>query len=368
MSARQEGAPGTVILEGSNGDWAQKSYLPALVDHAAKGDIDLWAVDIEPRIRLADQSITSLWKVGQSNDRLHYVNKNRDREFYERFSDVDIVFIVAPDRYHSEIAEFWLRRVSQRGKIFIEKPLDASLPMARGLRRKTARCSELVIPFDHYLARAWPFLQTQKDHRTRVGKIESIEFHILESSVIPPHRVEALDKGVVIDLFCHVLALVGAVFDQNTSPSSNTLQSVRLQEVRTAQYDGCPISGETLARIRFTMGDLEVTSIVGKGIGSAEDKSMTICGSEGTININFTPGDHFIVVDPNGEHLGGGELEPRHVESFLDSVLRGESLGITPGVFNFDAALQILETMTEAKNKSREMAQYHNGDALNDIL
>jgi hypothetical protein len=54
-----------------------------------------------------------------------------------------------------------------------------------------------------------------------IGEIKKIEFHILEPFGIPSNRIKTLDKGMIFDLFCHVLALVGAIADRNLTPSGN---------------------------------------------------------------------------------------------------------------------------------------------------
>ncbi len=54
--------PLKIVLEGCNGEWAQKHYLPLLVEKAAKGAIELWAVDIKRQIALGDHINPCLWQ------------------------------------------------------------------------------------------------------------------------------------------------------------------------------------------------------------------------------------------------------------------------------------------------------------------
>ena len=58
-----------IVLEGSNGDWAQERYLPALTRKAAGGEIELWAVDIEDPIKLDCPEARTNWPMAQNNKR-----------------------------------------------------------------------------------------------------------------------------------------------------------------------------------------------------------------------------------------------------------------------------------------------------------
>lgn len=177
-----------MILEGCNGDWAQKHYLPALVDKAARGDIELLAIDIVPYIQLKDRKVVISWQTAQERGTARYLSKLdiKDKEHYVTARNVDYVFVVAPDQYHCQIAGFWLERLTTEAKIFVEKPLDASISSALELKNKLGE-RDIVYAFDHYLARAQPFLQKQSEYLKKIGKITRIEFHILEPFGIPAH-------------------------------------------------------------------------------------------------------------------------------------------------------------------------------------
>lgn len=105
-----------VILEGCNGEWAQECYLPVLIRKAVGGEIELWAVDIENEIKLNNPEVKRAWHVAQSNNRARYLNKSKDIRGYGELSSANYVFVVAPDQYHCEIAEFWLERLAPGGK------------------------------------------------------------------------------------------------------------------------------------------------------------------------------------------------------------------------------------------------------------
>ena len=361
-----------VILEGCNGEWAQKCYLPILIGEAAKGEIELWAVDIGNKIELNSPEIEKEWQVTQNKGKACYLNKSKDTQNYRELSNADFVFVVAPDQFHSKIATFWLDRLAPQGKVFIEKPLDASVGAARKLKVKIEETGEdTVFAFDHYLARAYPFLRHKDYYLKEIGGVEKIEFHILEASEIPPERVKALDKGMVFDLFGHVLALVCAVVNQNLTYSATKLRAVKLEKVKAARYVGSPIAEETLAQIKFIINnDIEVVSAVGKCVGTSEDKFMKLYGPNGRIELNFRPrGSKFCVFDSQGRQVKEKELDSNPVESFLKEVLQGKKHPLSiPGILSFDAAFEILTILDEAKKQISKVPEYQCGNSIGKIL
>jgi len=359
-----------IILEGCNGEWAQERYLPVLIKKAAGGEIQLWAVDIGNSIELSTPEIEEDWQIAQSKNRACYLNKSTDTQNYQALSNADCVFVVAPDQFHSEIARHWLERLAPEGKIFIEKPLDASLGSALKLKEKIEeKGKEIIFGFDHYLANAHLFLRNKASYLGEIGEIRKIEFHILEPDGISPEREETLGKGMIFDLFCHILALVYAVVDQNSTCSETRLKSIKLEEVKAARYVGSPISGETFAWIKaFVNRDIEVISAVGKCVGTSEDKFMKLYGLEGNIKLDFVD-DEFSVFDSQGRRIKQGRLNSKHVESFLEEVLQGkEPLLMLPGTLSFDAALGILKILDKAKQQIGKMPLYQYNDSIDKIL
>jgi predicted dehydrogenase len=343
-----------IVLEGCNGEWSQKCYLPFLVNKAAEGKIQLWAIDIQPQVKLTAQNVAGLWQAAKSKGSACYLRKRSGNiESYEIPTNIDYVFIVTPDQYHCEIAEFWRERLNTRGRIFIEKPLDASIEKAREFKSKIGETS-IAYGFDHYLAKAHPFLRKRNGYLRKMGKINKIEFNILEPSGIPANRVKTLDKGVIFDLFCHVLAVVIAIVDRDFTSSEAIPGTVKLRDAIAAKYKKCPISGETFARMEFSISDnAKVIATLGKGIGKSEDKCLTIYAREGRIRLDFVK-DHF-VCSYSSQHQDKGQLEPRHVESFLEAILQGGKPLSVPGALSFETAFAILKLLGEAKNKAKVM-------------
>jgi len=358
-----------VVLEGCNGDWAQKHYLPFLIEKAAKGEMELWAVDIVDSIKLGNSQVKKEWKNAQSNNWAYYLNKNIHH--YNELSNANHVFAVTPDRSHCQIAELWLDRLALEGKIFIEKPLDAFVASAYKLKEKIGeKGKETVFAFDHYFASAYPFLRNKALYLGEIGEIRKIEFHILEPFPIPQHRVETLDKGMIFDLFCHVLALVYTVVNRDLTSSATELPAIKLEEVKAAQYSGCPISGETFTWIKFIVNSgIEVISVTGKCVGTSKDKFMRLYGSNGSIKLDFVE-DEFSIFDSQGRQQKQGRLNSKHVESFLESVLPGKEHPLSaPGVISFDAALEILKILDKAKTQiGNKLPKYQCKDSIDKIL
>ena len=359
-----------VILEGCNGEWAQKYYLPFLVEEAGKGAIELWAVDMESQIKLSDPSVTALWQVAQSKGKACYLDKTKNKESYETVSNVNYVFIVTPDQSHCQIAEFWLERLAPQGKIFIEKPLDASVGTALKLEENIEeKGEEAVFAFDHYLARAYPFLRHKDYYLKEIGGVKNIEFNILEPSRIPRKRANTLDKGMIFDLFCHVLALVCAVVSRDLSCSAGKLPAVKLKGVKAARYAGCPISGETFVWINFMVNrDIEVVSDVGYYVGNKQDKFMKLHGTKGRIEFDFVR-DEFAIFDARDKLLKKEKLLADHVGTYLEKLLPEKKQPLSlPGVLSFDAAFEILKILDKAKQQIGKMPVYQYNDSIDKIL
>ena len=351
----------TIILEGCNGEWAQERYLPFLADRAAKGNIELWAIDRNDEILLENEKTQESRVIAQAHDKAHYLNKKKDKPLYNGLSDATYVFIVTPDRTHSQIAEFWLEHLAPNGKIFIEKPLDASMKSACKLRKRIKEENKegAVFVFDHYLAIAHPLIANWNSYLKPIGRVERIEFHILESSTIKPNRVKTLDKGIIFDLLGHVLTLSGALIEQRLTPSISALQRAEIKEVKAAQYSGSPIGGETFSKVEFTFGNVEVASLIGKGIGTRDDKVMIVHGTRGMFKINFkSKRDAF-----------EGKLEARHVETFLKELIDKNKQPISiPGVLDFDTAFEILTILDRAKGEMAKAEDYRVEDSVDSIL
>jgi predicted dehydrogenase len=341
-----------VVLAGCNGEWAQKHYLPFLIKTAIRGDITLWATDIQSEIKLNSPGSRSLWQTARSKGRACYLDMAKDMESCEIPWNVDYVFIVTPDRWHCKVAEFWLSRLSTEGKIFIEKPLDASIEAAEQLKAEVHN-NTVVYGFDHYLASLYPFLRRMRSSLKTIGEPKGLEIKISENTEIPFEKADTLKEGVILDLFSHVLAVSAAVVEGKSAPTGAILQKAELIDGARAKYKGWPFPSETFARIEFLVGDKRVTGIVGKGIGERPDKQTIIYSADGRrVEIDFQT----YIVDGKGRNL-----ESEHVESFLEAVLKGDTPDSAPGVLSFDAAFEILKLLSHSRDKINMRPDYDIG-------
>lgn len=350
-----------IILEGCNGEWAQKRYLPFLTEKMLKENFELWAIDIDPRIKLSDSKLVELWKTAQSKNKAHYLDKIKNKKSYERLSDADYVFIVTPDRFHCEIAEFWLERLERHGKIFIEKPLDVSVHKARKLKEKIGD-RDIVYGFNHYSSRVHTFLQNKTAYLKEIGQIKKIEFHILESYGIFENRVETLSEGVIFDLSSKVFPLIGTVLDLKSLSSE-----VRVEEVKAAKYIDAPILEETFAWVKSRSGTVELEIVVGKGIGRSNEKFMNIFGSGGQIKINFSE-YKFSIFDSQNCRKKHGNLNHRDVESFLEEILQGKEPLSVSGVLSFGEAFETLKVLDDIKKRIKKVSKYQKNESIGEIL
>jgi predicted dehydrogenase len=352
-----------VVLEGCNGEWAQACYLPFLASKAKESIIQLWAIDIESQIKLVSPKVAASWREVKNKGNARYLDKTGNPEFFKAINKANYVFIVTPDRTHCDVAETYMGRLNADGSIFIEKPLDASLKRARAMKNRMGG-AEILYGFDHYLAKVYPLLQ--KHSLGKIGEISKIEFNILEAGGISAETAGTLDKGVIFDLFCHILAVVGVVLSRDASSGEAILKAAIIRDVVSAQYSNCPISGETYARIEFSIGsNTQVIATVGKGIGDSNDKCMIIYGEKGQKKLDF--GNNQSDVSHQNQHQDKEPLEPRPVESFLNTILQQKQPLSAPGVFSFDAALIILEKLDEAKKKAGKMLHYNIGTSAKQI-
>ncbi|MBM3946338.1 MAG: hypothetical protein FJ315_02910 [SAR202 cluster bacterium] len=66
---------GSVVLDGSNGQWAGRHYRPWLVDGARSGALELWASDLHAEIRLDNDAEREGWSEAAAHGHAHYIAK-----------------------------------------------------------------------------------------------------------------------------------------------------------------------------------------------------------------------------------------------------------------------------------------------------
>ena len=339
-----------VVLEGCNSDWARRSYLPVLLQEAIENRIELIAVD-----KIPESSITPVdnWQSAIKQNKVRYINKELFKAEYSAIENVRYVFIVTPDRTHCEIADFWLSRLATGGQIFIEKPLDASLEAAAALHMKKGT-KDSVYAFDHYLARATPFLNKKNEYLREIGDIKKVECRVMETDCIKPERIKTLENGIILDLLPHVLSVVVPAV---TSLTSKSIKNIIPISSGFASYTGSPISEETFAFINIRINSIPVSTYVGYCVNARKNKWLTINGTKGKIELDLS-NDRFIT--PEDKKGKWKKLQKSYMEPFLKSILQGD---IPPspeiGVMDFDTGLEILKFIeARRKENTSKMPEY----------
>lgn len=295
------------------------------------------------------------------------LTSDEGRHRYERLHVTDFVFILVPDHIHLKEAKKWLPRASI---IFVEKPYASTLKEAIEFEeeyhniensQKKRGGNAFVVPFDHYFAKITEFLKVFSKGKIYddIGRIQSIEFYLTESRPPETHRTETLRGGLISDLYPHVLAVL--------SPFTRLGFENRAVKVARLQEGGIPT--ETYASLQCTMRDLDnypvdVTAIIGKGIGESDEKYVLIKGEHGAIVINFAEHKMFgkpqVYLLPKGadgltpETMNGHGLvkvyNSGHAE-FIETLLSGRYLEEPCGGLRREQAHQIMQELDHLRNQ-----------------
>ena len=209
-----------------------------------------------------------------------YIDKSEEEDFelYQNLK-ADIVFIATPDYTHIKIATFWLSEDEKCKSLFIEKPIDSSLSKARVLQYYSG--NKKVYALDHYLAR-FGTLNNDLAMGGLIGLIggdvEEVAFYLLEDRseafkgpIEAEMRKSALQKGLILDLFPHILALLHNLGKVETI----TISKVRVGRYSYEDEEGnikkASTSKETFAHLEFSIKSYSdksvlVNAYIGKGI------------------------------------------------------------------------------------------------------
>jgi predicted dehydrogenase len=316
----------------------------------------------------------------------------------------DAVVIATPDRTHTDLALEWVARYPAPGTIYIEKPLDVSVQRARDLLGRIGPENPAVRAFDHYRARLLP-ARAQFDLLEGFLKagIARFTFYFLEdrSGADPAYahvrggrqgpienenRVSALNKGLLLDIMPHVIAVL-AHFGQ--------VNSMELTRLRAGKYTGVDddpgrpssIEGETFAEVRFLFrshqGDkAEGVAYVGKGVkgvgalGSDYDHNVKLLVLEDVnrrkASFDFRksgPGDPSTStwIDESGHKQYGFELHADPYYVFLRSVVSRQhmddriALPVEVGKKTLEAIEDMRYPVTEWLRRNGMLPEYPSG-------
>jgi predicted dehydrogenase len=284
-----------IILVEGTGHVVQHNYGPALkIEKDQHGDelSVIFAGLREKPAKEAAQNDQERFIASLDDWKAKYINKSspEGKKEYESLNPT-VVFVATPDSTHVQLAFNWLSEKHKSKHIFIEKPIDSSLSRARVLqfyseKENSEHEEPVVFAIDHYLARFIPFRYTpilKALLRELGGTIQSLSFHLLEDRsaaftgpIEEENRSSSLQKGLILDLFPHILAILTYF---------GSIESVRVSGLNVARYnyeaeDGsiveASIPRETFAHISFSFISLAGKKItadayLGKGIsGSTE--------------------------------------------------------------------------------------------------
>lgn len=354
--------PVEIVLEGSNGSWAKKQYLPCLIAWLVNHQNDsLTAVDVVPFPDSFPPETQSGFDKLLVSGQFRYINKTVNSNGYSDLTGKDVVFVVTPPSTHAGIIESWLPRLSQQGRIFAEKPIVDTWGDTLKLREIIRQYNqpEKIFGFDHYLARVHPFLVKKTKYLKKIGKITSIPFDVLESTPIETGREKTLEQGVIPDLFSHVLAITRAIISEAKSSPILPSFAVHQNQIWRAQYRGAPIQEETLAGIDFELDTIPVHSVVGVCVGDEPVKRVEIRGEKGSINLDLAA-DRYRVFSNSGEESDSGLLDSQHVKTFIEAVISRKNTASIPGVLSADEAIRITEIFSDVKDllRHKPMIEY----------
>jgi len=353
-----------VVLLGFKGDCCGRHYNKTLIEMVLREEIELICVDYgEPEnVRGVPSLKEMISLINQKKAEYLDLQRSEDKKKYQELKDIDFVFVVTWDKTHCQIAQDFLGRTKA---ILIDKPLDAFL---RNVDRFLGDVPQnVVFGFDHYLAKFYPFLTKINEHIERIGAPEAIEFRLLEPIAIPTHRIVALDRGMIYDLFSHGLAVIGGVMSRQTNPDPNLLRKFEIEKVRAAKYLGVPIRGDTYAYVKIKQ-PFEIQARVGKAVGWEPDKILKVQCSKGEVFADIQ-NFKFSIFDLAGNKVEEGNLFPDYAEKFLKTLIdKGVSLQ-TPGVMSFEAAKEILFILDETEHRvpPGELPGYPPGSTIEEI-
>ncbi len=383
------------------GDAFINRYWPILRRYVALGHLKLLVADEKPLIQVSQESVEKAtisgeteaaeslrrqyeelgdWTTANGDVLFIDVTNKDDRKWY-RHVRADMVFVLVPDEVHIRVAKDWLKRATL---ILIEKPYNRDLQEAvefeNDLRFMMNHIggdvpATWVCPFDHYLAKIHRYVFQSERHQLldRIGGLTEIEFAILEAGPVELWRAESLRAGMIYDLFSHVLAILSVQLDLST------FRYDRVKSIRVARHKSCPpgFSSDTFTELDLSMEDyqrrrVQVRGAVGKGVGSKDEKFVTLLGSTGLIKCDLDPkGSSQIVMT---ENRGSGRERPiyevgkGHPE-FLEALMHGRWVDEPIGGLNGETAIQTLRIMNSIREKiPSSLYEYDVGTARKDIV
>lgn len=263
------------------------------------------------------------------------------------------VFVVTPPETHCENAIYWSGNTDY---IFIEKPFDVSLENVKLLQSKQSEQTE-VFGFDHYAARLKPFLNSKYFTDNGFGKCVQFEFEMFEAAPRGlEERAPSIKSGMLFDMASHALPVLSWLIENqnlaNIRPI-NLYASTLVMPRSTKKY----IDAETFGILNFDFplapelggGTVHGQIRIGKGIGTADSKFVTLTDSEGK---KLCLDQWFMLARSPKD-----ELDPIHekvIHLLVEKVIIGRPRD-SGGVFEIDLGEAIVKTLISWTSKIRDM-------------
>jgi|GEM_PF-2585146 len=388
----------SVVCVGA-GDAFINRYWPTLEMQANRGRLKLTVADqcaldslgaskstdpkpqgLQARLDRLRKSYDSFAARASANAGVKYLDLNSedDQSWYHHLT-ADIVFILVPDEIHVSKAREWVKRSTL---VIVEKPYNRDLEEAQEFEREMKEVMDRaggdvpatwVIPFDHYLGKIFDYDVHKKTDGLfeRIGPLQSVKFRVVECEPLEPWRVDSLRAGMAYDLFSHVLAMLSVEL------KVSTLTSARIK-AKVARHQGCPdtFSAETFAAFSLEMEDFRgrlvpVQGSVGKGVGSKDEKCISLQCAHGVIHFDLDPkGAPRVYREDNGKPrvpiygIGNGHRE------MLEALLSGEFARKPIGGLTGDAAIAILRILNAFHDRVRglKIPEYPIGESAESIV
>jgi hypothetical protein len=263
------------------------------------------------------------------------------------------VFVVTPPETHCENAIYWSGNTNY---IFIEKPFDVSLENVELLKNNQSAGTE-VFGFDHYAARLKPFLNSKYFTDNGFGKCVQFEFEMFEAAPRGlEERAPSIKSGMLFDMASHALPVLSWLIENqnlaNIRPI-NLYASTLVMPRSTKKY----IDSETFGILNFDFplapelgGGTVLGQIrIGKGIGPADSKFVTLTDSDGK---KLCLDQWFMLARSPKD-----ELDPIHekvIHLLVEKVIIGRPKD-SGGVFDIGLGEAIVKTLISWTSKIREM-------------
>lgn len=408
-----------IIVEGC-GQWAMEYFkaLKALVGpqdgvlftYDSSFGLDAYAEQLPSRLfsnylQVTLQNVEAIEKAGfgcwDTKDTLFKLQRQENNRRKMLPHNVDVVFVVTPDRTHCDVAEYWLGRAS---RVFVEKPFDVAASRIKQFCQKLrAQSYTEVFAVDHYFVRCNQAAADQNYFLDRllttndVGKLEGyldwFEFSMTEH---PPKdkegkydaqparkRALSLQGGMVFDMGSHALPVLLPFIDiakgirvidvwagvsqplRDVFFSGAETFSIASVECYTCETDNKPRSQKIRGRV-----------IIGKDVGKRPEKTLVMRGPGG--KVRFDLGSFHVYHElANGTVRPVAPLHQDWTRFFVNEVLE-QRVPRAVERFKPEGALSVVELLEDWRaacrrsqrditSGSRPLNFYAPGAALSDL-